>query len=117
MAAFKKAGIQGVEDFVSYLADATEQLIQSVKNGLSIEDNINGSVKTLTLKHEVATAVSVPVPKKTVLHMFPTFVSDFNSPIESFSWQYTSDGNLEVMASFRGAPTRGLNVRVVMLYK
>lgn len=114
--AFKKAGIDGAEGFVSYLADATEELIKSVKSGLSIEDNFNGSVKTLILKHNVATAVGVPQPNKRVVHMFPTYVSAFENPIQTFAWTYDDKGSLRVRATFLGSPTAAIDVRVVMLY-
>lgn len=114
--AFAKADIQDSEEFVSYMADATEQLIKSVKQGLSIEDNFSGEVRELTLKHNTVAAVNVKNQKQTVRHMIPTYCADFDNPIEAFSWQYDDKGGLRVRAIFRNAPTASIQVRVVILY-
>lgn len=110
------AGVKGMDEFITYLYDMSTQLVNALRGTLTIEDNLNSLVKNIELKHNVRLAMQLPDRKKTPRHVFLTRAIPIeNSPL-SFGWQMLQDGNLEMLATFTGAPTAAVQVTVVILF-
>ena len=114
---FSKAGIGGdLEDFITYLADFTNQIIGAIRKTLTIEDNMDSEVKTVQLPHNVVQKISLTSPKKVPRHIWITKVLPFTNAPLSFTWQMAQDGSLEVLATFTGAPTDKVDTTLVILF-
>jgi len=116
MKALTEAGVKGMDEFITYLYDMSTQLVNALRGTLTIEENMNSLVKPVDLQHNVRLAMQLPNQKKTPRHVFLTkAIPMANSPL-SFNWQMLQDGNLEVLATFTGAPTTAVQVTMVILF-
>ena len=116
MKALKAAGVKGMDEFITYLYDMSTQLVNALRGTLTIEDNLNSLVKEISLEHNVRLAIKLPDQKKIPRHVFLTRAIPIeNSPL-SFGWQILQDGNLQLLATFTGAPTSEVQVTVVILF-
>ncbi len=116
--AFQKAGIEGADDFFTYLQEFSLQIVNAIRGALTIEENLNSDVRTLELKHNVTTTIQLTTTqlKKTPKHIFPTKAVPFANSITAFNWQMDQNGFIEIHASFTGAPTSAVQVTMVILF-
>jgi hypothetical protein len=108
-------GIEGAEEFGTFLSEFSDQVIRGFRNGLSLVDNFYGTEVDVSLKDGVIQKVKND-PKLTPRHVFPSYVSSFENPVETFSWRLDSSQQIEVRANFLGSPSSTVTVRLVILY-
>lgn len=113
---FSKLGAGDLEDFITYLADFTNQIIGAISKNLTIEDNMDALVKTIDLKSSVSQKITLTNVKKTPRHVFITKVIPFENPATSFNWQMAQDGTLEVQAIFLSNPSGNISTSLVILF-
>lgn len=111
-----KIGAGDLEDFITYLADFTNQIIGAIRKTLTVEDNMDSEVKTVDLKSSVSLKIALANPKKIPKHVFITRVIPFANPASSFSWQMAQDGSLEVKAVFVGSPSINVATTLIILF-
>jgi hypothetical protein len=115
--AFSKAGIKGANDFLTYMADLSNQVVNALRGTLTIEDNLDSLVKVIELKHGESIEILLPDQKKMPKHVFPTKAIPFANAVITFNWQMTQTGTLEVVATFTGTPTAPVQVNMVILFQ
>lgn len=114
--ALSKAGVKGIDDFITYLQDFSTQTINALRSTLTFEDNFNCLVKTIELTSAVSQTIQLPNQKKSVRHIIPTQSVPFANAVTQFNWQITDTGLLEVKASFAGSPTAAVQITMVILF-
>ncbi len=115
--ALRKGGID-IADFIDYVYSLSENLVLAVQGKLSIADNLNSTVRELTLRHGEPSEVGIPAEKgKTqASDVLVTQARPFANAVDAYNWQYDTSGNLVLVCFFRGAPTEPVTVRVNVLF-
>lgn len=117
IAAFQKAKIDGLEAFITFLSDFSEQTIRALRAKLTIEDNLASQVNDVELQSGISQEVFVKVKSAVPRHVIVTKSDPFSTQITAFNWQVRLDGNIDVVATFTPAPASGkITARVVILY-
>lgn len=115
--AFQKAKIEGLESFITFLSDFSEQVIRALRARLTIEENMSSQVNDVALQSGVAQEVYLVNKTIQPRHVFATKCDPFSTQITAFNWQIRMDGNIDVVATFTPAPTSGkITARIVILY-
>ena len=104
---------QQLAQFITYMSEHVEQTTRALQGGLSFADNFACERKIVSLKHNVAQLVSA---KKPVEDILATRVFSSVHGLDSFAWYYDSGGRLTVKATFTGAPSGSLDVRLVLFF-
>ena len=97
---------------ISYLADLAENVSRCLRNGLSFADNFACEIRTVSLKHDVATPIGAEKPVKGIL---PVRVIS-QQALDSIAWYYDSQNRLTVRVKFVDAPADSQNVTLVLLF-
>lgn len=105
---------QQLSDFLDYMAQFTEQVIRSLRNGLTFQDNFNAKVAVYKLTHNVATAINTN--NKRPVGMFAIRTQSETNALSSLNWFFTSQGEVSATATFIGSPTNPIDVTVVILF-
>lgn len=118
--AFQKAKIEGLEDFVTYLQDLSDNLIRALRGQLTFRDNMLTEEKEVSLSSGVAQSIQLQqnqsgrLTPRGVLLVRASPVTAF---ITGFQWEMKLDGSLSVIANFAPAPASGkLTVSLIILY-
>lgn len=111
-----KAG-QELQDVISSVQFALEQLIRALRNNLTFEDNMKCERKIVVLRHNETQAVSVsgtPTGLLTV-RVFPSTTTDeaLSKPMQ---WKINDKSEFVVTAQFDSAvATRDISVEIIVL--
>jgi hypothetical protein len=111
-----KVGAGDLEDFITYLADFTNQIIGAIRKTLTIEDNLDSEIRTIDLRSGVSQSITLLNGKKVPKHVFITKTVPFDAPATSFGWQMAQDGTLQVKAIFLGSPSGNIATTLVILF-
>ncbi len=85
-----------LEGALRYLSEFAEVSIRTLRNGLTFADNVDCTIKTLTLPSETVTTVAFSGSKR-ASYVIPVRVIDTSYwIIDQFGWSYDSNGNLQV---------------------
>lgn len=103
-----------MQNFVEYMADAVEQCIRALRNGLTFADNFQCSIKQLSLTHNVTQVVYSN--GKSVVGVIPIKYGTPTNAIDSFGWELDAANNVQLKVSFVGAPTVPISVTIIILY-
>lgn len=115
--AFQKAKIEGLEAFITFLSDFSEQVIRALRSRLTIEENMASQVEDVELSSGVSQQVYLLTKAIQPRHVIVTKSSPFSTQITAFNWQIRMDGNIDVVATFTPAPASGkITARIVVLY-
>lgn len=115
VASMAKAGIEGAEEFGSFLSEFTDQVIRGFKQGISVRDNLFGTEVDVSLKDGVSQKFKND-PQRTPRHVLVSYVSPFENGVQSFNWKLDSEQQIVVQASFAGSPSSNVTVRLIILY-
>lgn len=113
--AFVAAKVEGIEDFVSNLADLSDQMIRALRQRISLADNIDCLEKNFRMTSGTSIKFLPPDQTKRVRHIIPTRVSDFENPILSVAWKYVSGGEIEIRTTMT-KPLLANDVSFLMFY-
>jgi uncharacterized protein RhaS with RHS repeats len=102
---------QQLKDVITYVSDATEQLISSLRNGLTFSQNFDCQVRNVTLTHNLATVISA---NRRVQGIFVTRVLSDTYGYAGLTWYYDSQGQLTVKIAYTSTPTTALDVRLIL---
>lgn len=116
--AFTKAGVDGTDDFISYIQSFSSQMVTAFRGGITVEENMNSDVRVVELQHDTSLTIQLPdaLLKKTPKHILITKAIPFANSVTAFNWQITQNGLIEVKASFAGTPTSKVQVTMVILF-
>lgn len=114
---FTKAGIDG-KAFVEFLVSSLSEVTQALRSNLTFPDNMNCIERELTLEHERPSLIGIPEEraKTQVKHVLVTQSRPMAAAVESYNWQYDQTGKLSFQASFKGAPTEPVIVKVLLFF-
>lgn len=104
---------QKIPDFFQYMGEFVEQVVRTLRNGLTFQDNFDCVVKKLTLIHDTPQAIEVP---KTASKIDVQRVYSQTSICTGFGWYYDVQGNLTVVAKFDPVPDSSLDVSIIVLF-
>ena len=104
---------QQIPDFFSYMAEFVEQVVRTLRNGLTFQDNFDCAVKIYSLVHNVTQVISSDRPVQAIQVMR---VYSQTQQLVGFNWSYNDQGQLTVTVSFSGAPTGAIDVTLNLLF-
>lgn len=109
----KDAKVQGLDEFVSNVAESIDKLSIFVQKNISLFDNVDQQTKSYLMFHGKSILVDPPERRK-VKTVMPLQTQGFDNPITSFSWRMTQNGKLELRAFFVGSPSIAQSVTVAI---
>lgn len=106
--AFQKAKIEGIEGFVTFLSDFSENVIRGMRGQLTFRDNMLYAEKSVSLRSGVSQRIQLEQAKG----LPPRLVwigkaTPFSAILTGFQWTISLDGSLEVYCTFSPAPSSG----------
>ncbi len=104
---------QKIPDFFAYMAEFVEQVVRSLRNGLTFQDNFDCVVKTVTLMTGVPQVVSAD---RKVNGIIPLRIMSQSLMLSDFGWYYDQAGRLTVKAAFDTDPGSSIDVMILLLF-
>jgi len=114
--AFQKAKVEGVEPFITFLSDFSEQVIRALRGKLTFEENFASQVDNVELRSSQSQIVYTQFKNVVPRHVFVTKSSPYSSLITAFNWQVRQDGNIDVVATFSPAPASGKITATILTF-
>ena len=108
-----EAGKQ-LEPLINYTSDMAEQVLRSLKNGLTFEDNINSSILTVGLVHN--TSQEINTNNRTPTGVLIRRVLSTTDIPTGLLWYLNDSGNLIVKVLFSTANTSIINVELIVTF-
>lgn len=106
--AFSRAKVEGMESFVTFVSDFSENVIRGLRGQLTFRDNHLYQEKTLTLESGVSQLIGLQQQSGLQPRMvWIAKATPFTAYITGFQWQMNLTGELEVKATFSPAPASG----------
>ena len=106
---------QELADFVQYVADLAEQVVRTLRNGVSFADNMDATFKEATLVSGDATTVNTGTKRPRMVQVAQ--VMSLTYALDSFLWYIDSKGATQVKATFTGTPgTTRVSVVLLIVY-
>lgn len=108
----------GALDFLTYSANAFNNILRIMINGLSYADNFDCELKQVALKSGIETVVSTSQRKRAQEVRVRRVVSDTYYQWTAFGWKYNPAGEIVVKIDFAGSPPALLDVplELIILY-
>lgn len=103
-----------LQDFITYFADFANQVLLSLRNGLTYTDNMNSAVVTVSLSHETAQVVYSGVTTRPLAIHHQTVSSV--TAISCLVWSLNQAGQLTVTPTFKGSPSGKISVVLVIVF-
>lgn len=107
-----EAGKQ-LADMIVQLAEFMDQGVRALRNGLTIRDNFDAQIKSISLKDSTATTIAIA---KTVTGVIVTRTFSTTYSLASFLWYYDSNSRLTVKATFTPTPPDAVDLEAVFLF-
>lgn len=105
--AFQKAKIEGIEGFITFLSDFSENVIRGMRGQLTFRDNMLYAERSVSLKSGVSQKIALDQSKLPPRLVWIGKATPFSAILTGFQWTVTLDGSLEVVATFSPAPASG----------
>ena len=106
--ALSRAKVEGMEAFVTFVSDFSENVIRGLRGQLTFKDNHLYQEKILTLESGVSQTFALSNPQNLPARMiWIAKTTPFTAFITGFQWQMTLSGECEVVANFSPAPASG----------
>lgn len=106
-----EAGKQ-LQDFLQYVSELADQVIRILRNGITIQDNVDAKWLDVTLVTGVATVVNVGSRRAKMITVAQVVSVLYG--LDAFSWYVDTDGSTKVKATLTGSPGTA-QVPVVLL--
>lgn len=103
---------QQLADLISYVSITLSQLIQSLRGGLTFEDNFDCLIQTVSLTHNISQVINRGSLSKTVSSVVPMQAISTSTAITCLVWYLDSSNSLVVTPQFFGSPTSAVTVRL-----
>lgn len=112
----KDAKVEGLDEFVTNVAESIDKLSQFVQKNITLSDNVDQVTKSYLFYHNRPTVIDPPSDRKKVKVIIPIQSSNWDAPITSFNWRYNLAGKIEIKAWFLGAPLTASTVTMVLFH-
>lgn len=106
---------QELEDILSFLvSELTDQVIRTLRNGISFKDNVNCLVSTVALSHDIEQEIETGgrTPQQIIFGR----VSSTTSIITGFGWYLDERSRLQVKVKYDPVPTSALDCTITILF-
>ena len=110
-----KAG-QELSEALDFLNDLADQTVRILRQGITVEDNLNAITPTVSLAHNVPQIVNYEQTRQ-IFAVIPVRVVSTEYGIDSFGWHINSAGQLVVKAGITGAPTAKVGVTLIIWFR
>lgn len=110
-----KAG-QELSEALDFLNDLADQTVRILRQGITVQDNLNASTPTVELTHNTAQVVNFESSKQ-IFAVIPVRVISTQYGIDSFAWYLNAANQLVVKAGITGAPTERVSVTLIIWYR
>jgi len=109
-----KSGAE-LQDFITYVSDFADQSLRALRNGVGLRDNMDASVKTVSVKHNTDAVINTD--SKTPLAIMCTNKVNSNvNMITAFGWSTNQSGQTVVRVKFDSAPTASIDITLVIYF-
>lgn len=107
-----------LKDALEYLSEYVEVTVRALRNGLTIDNNFNATVKNVSLNNSTETVIQgAGTEIRTVKQiMLRKVVSADNYMVTGFGWKINNSGDVVVKATFEGSPTSPIDCQIAILY-
>lgn len=106
---------QELQDFIQYVADLAEQVVRTLRNGVSFGDNMDATFKTVTVTSGTAGIVNTDGKRPKLVTIAQ--VMSLTYAVDSFLWYIDATGQVNVKATFTGSPgTTQIQVVLLIVY-
>lgn len=109
-----KAG-QELKDALAYLSDFAEVSLRNLRNGLTFSDNFDCELKTVAVRSNVETKISLASRKRATAVLVKRVVHDNYYIVDKFGWKFNADGDIVITTVFSGSPAATLEIPVELL--
>ena len=103
---------QELSDFVQYVADLAEQVVRTLRNGVSFVDNMDASFKDAKLVSGTAAIINSGTKRPRMIQIAQIMSETY--ALDSFTWYIDAQGRTQVKATFTGSPA-STQISVVLL--
>lgn len=89
---------QELSKFFEYMAQFTDNISRVVRNGVSVGDNLDATVRVQALRHNQDSVVSIGTRRPILVLVGRQ--APVTPAIATFTWTFDNDGNLVLRATF-----------------
>lgn len=100
-------------DFINDYADTREQVVRALRNGITLKDNINCILSTVSLKHNTPQIVNTSGRQPVVVFVGRTAKQIYNC---SIGWEMNNNGELSVLPTITGT-TNAIDVVLLIIFE
>lgn len=104
---------QEIPDYFNYMAEFVEQVVRSLRNGLTFRDNFDCDIKLVSLLHNTPQVIASVRP---VTGIIPLRVVSQTRMLRDFGWYYDENNRLTVEVAFDTDPNSSLDVILLLLF-
>ncbi len=106
---------QELSDFVQYVADLAEQVVRTLRNGVSFADNMDATFKEAKLVSGTATVINSGAKRPRMIQIAQVMSTVYS--VDSFLWFIDAQGQTQVRATFTGSPgSAQIDVVLLIIY-
>lgn len=109
----KEQFFAALEPFVDYVNGLADNFIRILSNGVGIVDNMDATLKTISVKHNTDTPFAV---SKRPVAIFVVKQASVTNPVLSFTWFFSADQEITVNTNFNGSPTDAIQLTLWIQY-
>lgn len=106
-----------LEGALSYISEFAELTIRGLRNNLTFEENIFCEVKTVSVRHNTETIISIAKRNRPVRIYVDKVISPY-FVITGFGWKFSPSGEVVIKVLFDGPPPalEQINVDITIFY-
>lgn len=102
-----------IPEFFEYMSEFVDQVVRTLRNGLTFRDNFDCEIKTVAFSNNVEQVISVSKPVSGITYLRALSQT---SVIRDFGWYYDDRGRLTVKVGFDNSPTNSIDVTLLILF-
>lgn len=106
---------QELKDALVYLSEFAEVSLRNLRNGLTFADNFDCELKTVSLRSNNETKISLASLKRPVDVKIRRVINNTYYIVDKFGWKFNSDGDIVITAVFSGSPASTLDISCELL--
>lgn len=106
-----------LEGALSYISEFAELTIRGLRNNLTFEENLFCEVKTVSVRHNMESIISIANRKRPVRIYLDRAVSQYYV-VTGFGWRFSASGEVVIKVLFDGPPPANeqINVDITIFY-
>lgn len=106
---------QELRDALTYMSEFAEVSLRNLRQGLTFGDNFDCTLKTVGIRSNLETTISLAGRKRPSAVWIRRVVDDTYYEVTSFGWKFNPDGDIVVKIVFTGSPAATLEISTELL--